>query len=308
MVLISVFVAVHRDSLLYDGITMHAIPLFTERKKHPVMRTSRWLGAVIVPFVLLVSACSGSSATTPASVPTTTLNVFAAASLTDAFTTIGNQFTKAHPAIKVVFNFAGSQQLAQQIMQGAPADVFASANNTQMQVVIKGGQVTSGTEQVFARNRLVVITPKANPANIQTLQDLAKPGLKLVLADAAVPVGQYARDFLKKASGDPTFGTTYSDQVLKNVVSNEQDVKVVYSKVQLGEADAGIVYTTDAAVNGGTAVNQIAIPDMLNVIAMYPIAPISASTHHTQADQFIAYVRSSDGQAVLSKDGFISAP
>ena len=179
--------------------------------------------------------------------PSVTLNVFAAASLTAAFGEIGKAFEAAHPWVTITFNFAGSQALATQINAAAPADVFASANNTQMGVVTKAGRIEASASKPFVNNRLVVIYPKANPAGIQALQDLAKPGVKLVLADKSVPVGQYAVSFLDNAVKDASFGATYKADVLKNVVSYELDVKSVLTKVELGEADAGIVYTTDAA-------------------------------------------------------------
>ncbi len=270
-------------------------------------------------LLALLSACGAAPAamsTSPAAatpVPTsaastqpTTLNVFAAASLTEAFTEIGKDFEAAHPGTTVSFNFAGSQQLAQQITQGAPADVFASANISQMNAVIKSGQIISGTQQTFVRNRLVVITPRQNPAGLQTLQDLAKPGIKLVLAAPAVPVGGYALTFLDKASKLPEYTTAYSPTVLKNVVSYEENVKAVLSKVTLGEADAGIVYTSDISLNAADKVNKIDIPDNLNTVATYPIAPVKGTKNAEIAQQFIAYVLSSDGQDVLEKYGFLS--
>ena len=127
--------------------------------------------------------------------------------MTAAFNEIGKAFEAKNPGTTVTFNFAGSQQLAQQINSAAPADVFASANQTQMDAVVKGGRIDQGASKPFANNRLVVIFPKANPAGIQTLQDLAKPGVKLILADKAVPVGQYALNFLDNAAKDATFGS-----------------------------------------------------------------------------------------------------
>lgn len=251
---------------------------------------------------LLALAACGSSGNGSG---TATLNVFAAASLQSAFTELGTDFQQTHVGVTVTFNFAGSQQLSQQINQGAPADVFASANNAQMQVAITGGSVTDGAQQTFVKNRLTVVTPKSNPANIQTLPDLAKPGLKIVLADKSVPVGQYALTFLKQASADPAFGAAYQANVLKNVVSYETDVKAVFAKVQLGEADAGIVYTSDVSTHANE-VHEITIPDNLNVIASYPIAPIKHSAHATLANAFIALVLSAQGQAVLAKYGFIA--
>jgi molybdate transport system substrate-binding protein len=262
-------------------------------------------------LVLLVASACGSTSTTGGASPTATaqpvsLKVFAAASLNAAFTKIGTQFKAQHPNVTITFNFAGSDTLAGQITQGAPADVFASANNTQMNVVVKGGQVDAPTVQVFAHNRLVVIIPTSNPGNIQTLQDLAKPGVKVVLAEKTVPAGNYALQFLALANADPSFGSSYEANVLKNVVSYQTDVTSVLNQVALGDADAGIVYVTDAATEP-SKLSTIAIPDNLNVIAVYPIAPIKGSAASSTAQQFIEYVMSSDGQSVLASYGFLSA-
>ncbi len=250
--------------------------------------------------------------TQPAPAPTTapaasgaTLTVFAAASLTDSFNEIGKLFEAAHPGIKVTFSYAGSQQLAQQIDQGAPVDVFASASKNYMDAEIKSGHVDQAATRTFARNKLTVIYPTANSAGLKTLQDLTKPGLKLVLADQSVPVGNYSLVFLDNASKDPSFGANYKAAALKNVVSYEQDVKSVLTKVELGEADAGIVYTTDAANDKENKIQQIAIPDALNVIATYPIAPVKDSAHADLAKAFVDLVMGAQGQAVLAKYGFI---
>jgi molybdate transport system substrate-binding protein len=269
---------------------------------------------VIPGFLLLLigvlSACgsggSNGGSSTATVGPPVTLNVFAAASLTNAFNQMKQKFHQAHPNVTITYNFAGSQALAQQINQGAPADVFASANKTQMNVVIQSGAVDSSSSKVFVHNLLVVIYPKSNPGQIMQLQDLAKPGLKIVLAAASVPAGQYAVDFLGKASADPSFGADYKANVLKNVVSYETDVETVVSKVSLGEADAGIVYTTDALANTGQ-LGQIAIPANLQTVADYYIAPIKGSKNAATAQQFVDYILSSDGQQVLTSFGFIPA-
>jgi molybdate transport system substrate-binding protein len=254
--------------------------------------------------ILALGACGSSTTGSDTTAAPVTLTVFAASSLTGAFTTIQTKFQAAHRNVTITYSFGGSDTLATQITQGAPADVFASANTNQMDVVVKGGEVVGTSVTTFAHNRLVVIYPKANPANVQTLQDLAKPGLKLDLAASTVPVGQYALDFLTKASADPAFGANFKTNVLKNVVSYETDVKTVLTKVSLDEADAGIVYTTDAATESGS-VGTITIPDNLNSIAVYPIAPVKTSAHTDVAAQFAAYVTSSDGQAVLAQYGFL---
>lgn len=268
--------------------------------------------ALLTLLVVLLSACGGQPATVPAVTEapnagpgTGTLTVFAAASLTDAFGEIATAFSAANPGAEITFNFAGSQQLVAQLGQGAPADVFASANASQMNVAIEASRVVSGTQKTFVRNRLVVITPKDNPAGLTTLADLAKPGIKLILADKAVPVGQYALDFLRKASVLPEYTESYSPTVLANVVSYEDNVRSVLTKVGLGEGDAGIVYTTDAALDADS-LQLIEIPDTLNTIASYPIAPVSDSANPELARAFIDFVTGPEGQQILVKYGFIS--
>ena len=269
---------------------------------------------LLLAFSLVIAGCrpvspppsGGTQSTAKASTPPVTLNVFAAASLTDAFNEIGKQFAAEHAGTEVVFNFAGSNQLATQIGQGAPADVFASANKTQMQAAIDSGRIVSGTQQTFVRNRLVVVTPADNPAQLGSLQDLAKPGIKIVLAAKEVPVGQYALDFLDKAEAEVSLGAGYKEAVLANVVSYEENVRSVLAKVALGEADAGVVYTSDAAVSEGE-VQQIEIPDALNTVANYPIAALNDSASPELAQQFVEYVLAPSGQQVLEKYGFTGA-
>ena len=237
-----------------------------------------------------------------ASVPPVTLTVFAAASLSDAFNEIGRAFEATRPGVKVTFSFAGSQQLAQQINQGAPADVFASANTAQMDAAVKGGRITQTAPKTFARNRLVAIS--ASQAGIATLKDLARPGAKIVLADRAVPAGAYSLDFLRKASALPEYGAAFSPTVLANVVSYEQDVRAVLGKVSMGEADAGIVYATDLYGNNASRMGTIAIPEALNAIAAYPIATLNDTKQAAQAGAFVDFVLGLDGQAILARYGF----
>jgi len=286
---------------------MHQIPATTRAshsRRTPALKRLL-LAFVPVMLIAMVLAACGSSPSTGASPQSVKLNVFAAASLQAAFTDIGKAFSQAHSNVTVTFNFAGSDALATQINQGAPADVFASANATQMNNVVTPGNIAGSAVKTFAHNRLVVIYPAANPANIQTLRDLGKSGVKVVLADKTVPVGQYALQFLDLAAADPSFGASYKTNMLKNVVSYETDVKSVLAKVALGEADAGIVYTTDAATEIGK-VGTITIPDALNVIAVYPIGAVKASKQATTAQAFVDYVLSSEGQATLAKYGFIA--
>jgi molybdate transport system substrate-binding protein len=254
-----------------------------------------------------MAACAP-TAEAPAEAPTAEdVVVFAAASLTESFTALAADFEEANPGATVVLNFANSQQLAQQLAQGAPADVFASANPRQMQVAIEAGRVQEEATQIFANNRLVLVVPADNPGGVETLQDLAQPGLKLILAAEDVPIGAYSRDYLDKAEGSANLGAGYRDAVLANVVSYEQTVKAVLTKVMLGEADAGIVYTSDVTPDVAEDVQQIAIPDDLNTTATYPIALVSDSEQPQLAQQFIGYVLSEEGQATLAEHGFIPA-
>ncbi len=236
--------------------------------------------------------------------PTETLTVFAAASLTEAFTAIGARYQRAHPGTAVRFNFAGSQQLAAQLEQGAAADVFAPADEQWMRFAAAEAGI-SGAPQTFARNRLVVIVPRSNPARIRGLADLTRPGVKLVIGAATVPVGTYARATLERLDGRPGFGAGWARRALANVVSEEENVKGVVGKVQLGEADAGIVYGSDVTRRIVRRVSPLAIPDDANTTAVYTIAVMAAAKHPDAARAFIDLVRSKDGQAILVHSGFL---
>lgn len=235
------------------------------------------------------------------------MTVMAAASLTDAFQELATQFEAQNPGVVVRFNFASSQQLAQQLAEGAPADIFASANLKQMEAAVEAGRVDEGDIQTFAQNRLVVIFPQENPAGLDRLEDLARPGLKLVIAAKEVPVGQYSLEFLEKAKMDQALEPSFTDRVKMNVVSYEQTVKAVLNKVALGEADAGIVYSSDVSGEAASSVGQLTIPDELNVIASYPITIIKDSQNTALAQAFIDMALSPAGQELLARHGFIPA-
>jgi molybdate transport system substrate-binding protein len=265
--------------------------------------------SISLSLMLVINLCL--TACTSVVQPSSTVNapaaqkitVFAAASLTDAFNEIGEQFKQQNPGETLEFNFAGSQQLRTQLEQGAVADVFASANTKEMNNAIQAGLVMSGTQQTFVRNRLTVIVPKDNPSGITELNDLAKPGLKIVLAAPGVPVGGYSLTALDKMNAD--FGAPFSQTVLSNVVSYEDNVKQVVAKIQLGEGDAGIVYSSDVTPAAAAKVTQIDIPDKYNVLATYPIAVLQAAPQADLAAKFVDYVLLPDGQAILQKWGFI---
>jgi molybdate transport system substrate-binding protein len=260
-------------------------------------------------------ACGGDSddaASSPAAVSTMPatgntvlvgdLTVFAAASLTGAFEEIGGLLEDANPELTVAFNFAGSQQLVTQLAEGADADILATANEAQMQASKDGGVIASDPV-IFTRNRLAIVVPSDNPAQINAPADLAADDLKLVIANAEVPVGKYALEMLDKLSADPTYGADFRQRVEDNVVSLEDNVKQVVSKVQLGEADAGIVYVTDITPDVAEDVATIEIPAEFNVIAAYPIAAV-ADGDATLAQAFIDFVLSDTGQHILIKHGF----
>lgn len=232
------------------------------------------------------------------------LTVFAAASLTEAFTEAGRIFESREPGLEIRFNFAGSQQLALQIKEGAAADVFASADERWMSTARDRGLVSDDSRE-FARNRLVAIVPTANPGRVDRLQDLGKRGLKIVLAAEAVPAGKYAREALRKLATAPGLGADYERRVLANVVSDEENVKAVVAKVQLGEADAGIVYRSDITAAVARAVRMLEIPKAYNVIATYPIAVLKDARNPMAARAFVAFLLSGEGQALLERHGLL---
>jgi len=256
-----------------------------------LLRTRIRLAAVLA-VALVLAACggddepSGGTSASPGE-----LRVFAAASLTAAFGKLGEQFTAANGGTKVTFNFAGSQALATQIQQGAPADVFASADTTNMDKV----EDLVGAPQVFAGNLLQIVVEKGNPKGVRGLDDLASSDLKVVLAAEEVPAGRYAKQILDQAGASV------------QPVSQEDNVKAVVTKVSLGEADAGIVYATDVTA-GGDKVEGVDIPREQNVVAAYPIATVKASRTQDQAQAFVDLVRSAEGQGVLQSFGFLPPP
>jgi len=235
------------------------------------------------------SSTSGSAGDAPGA-STSTLTVFAAASLRSSFTILGQQFEAAHPGTTVTFSFAGSSDLVTQLQQGAPADVFASADTTNMDKAAADGLV-SGSPVTFASNTLEIAVPPENPAGITSLRDLAKPGVKLVLCAPAVPCGSAAKKIEAAA------------EVTLEPVSEESAVTDVLNKVQTGEADAGLVYATDVQGAGGK-VKGIAFPESKEAVNVYPIVPLSASKNLDLAWQFTDLVTSAQGQQVLADAGF----
>lgn len=265
-------------------------------------------------FVLLIGStfalvgCGGASGSGGGTSQTTsgeqgssgTLTVLAASSLTDAFGELATTFEEQNPGTKVSTSFGGSSELLTQIQQGAPADVFASADEAKMDTAVRDNLVN--TPQNFARNRPVLIVPKDNPAGIQGLQDLAKPGTKIVLAQDGVPIAEYAKQILSNA--DSEYGGDFDQQVMNNVVSREANVRASANRVALGEADATFVYITDITSDIEDQVKVLEIPEDLNVIATYPIATLKESTNSELAQKWVDLVLSDEGQGVLEKYGF----
>jgi molybdate transport system substrate-binding protein len=246
-------------------------------------------------FVLLLAACGDDDSSASSSADgalSGTVTVLAASSLTEAFEELGTAFGEAHPDVTVEFSFAASSELAAQIQQGAPADVFASADEENMQKVVDGGNVTA-EPAVFARNRLEIAVEEGNPLDIAGLDDLDQSGLVVILCAEQVPCGRFADEALANAG------------VSVAPASRAENVKAALTPVELGEADAAIVYVTDVQASG--QVEGVAIPDDLDVVASYPIAPLAEAGNRGTATAFIEYIRSDRGQAVLRDFGF-SAP
>jgi molybdate transport system substrate-binding protein len=254
-------------------------------------RPVRHLLVLSTVFGLLVAACGDDASSGTA--PGDEITVFAAASLSDSFTEIGKAFEAANPGAKVTFSFAASSELVQQINDGAPADVYASADQANMQK-LTGAANAAGEPEVFATNELEIITGAGNPKRVSDVADLGHPDLIVVTCGPDVPIGKYTTDLFEKAGVDVT------------PKSYEADVKAIVSKVTLGEADAGIVYATDVKAAGDKAAG-VEIPDELNVVATYPIAVTKAAKNVGTADAFVAFVLGEAGQQILAAAGF-SAP
>jgi molybdate transport system substrate-binding protein len=252
----------------------------------------------LAALTLVLGACSdegsdGGGATEPTE--TTELTVFAAASLTDAFSEgIAPAFEAANEGTSLVFNFAASDALAGQIQSEGTADVFASASGTWMDAVQDDPGVVDRTD--FVQNRLVIITPPDNPAGIASIDDLANEGVQLVLAAEGVPVGDYSREALGNAG--------IAAEAEANVVSNEEDNAAVVAKIVAGEGDAAIVYESDISAAADNDVASVEIPDDINVIATYPMAVVKGAANADLGASFVEYVLSADGQATLEEYGF----
>ena len=244
------------------------------------------------------------------------LTVFAASSLTEAFSELGALFEKNHPGVKVSANFAGAQTLATQILLGARADLFAAPRSRALDRLVKAKVVMPGTVQTFARSRLVLVVPAKNPGRIERLADVGKSGIKLVVAGPEVPLGERTLLVLESLSGRPEFGSQFKREVLRNVVSHEENVKGVLSKVMMGEADAGFVWAATLKPEVRKKVQAIAIPDWADPFGEYQIVMLKEGPpafptesgragRRELAEAFIKLLFSPEGQRVLKKHNFM---
>ena len=233
------------------------------------------------------------------------LVVSAAASLQDSFIGVGKLFEHDHPGTKIAFNFASSNQLFSQIEQGAPVDVFASADMSLLKRLEEKSTITENS--VLARNKLIVIVSKRSRMKINGLGDLKKNGVRIILAGNQVPAGRYARQILQKADQTGSFGPDYNSLVLQNIVSEEPDLRMVAMKIAFGEADVGIVYVSDARGDVGNKLKTITIADNLNVLMEYGVAIVKSSTHPELAKEFYDLLLSPKGQNIFTKGGFLPA-
>jgi molybdate transport system substrate-binding protein len=250
--------------------------------------------AVVAAISLALVAPAGAAKTKQPKL-TGSITVSAAASLTDVFTQMGKDFQKANKGTAVAFNFASSSALVLQIQQGAPADVFASADGTNMQKLVSGGQVTADPAD-FTANLLTIVVKKGNPKNVRSLADLAKVGTISLCADT-VPCGKYAAQALTNA------GVT----IPAGKVTKGADVKATLTAVSAGDADAAMVYQTDV-LSAGPGVQAVKIPASLNVLAVYPIARVAKTSNPKLARAWVDYTLSAAGQKTLAKYGFLPVP
>lgn len=230
------------------------------------------------------------------------LTVFAATSLTDVFEALKDEFLASNPGTDILLNFSSSSTLAAQLIQGAPADVFASANERQMDLVVEGGFIDEAELKVFAHNQLVLITPGENPAEVDSVRDLVDEGILLVLAAAGTPIRAYTDDMFVSYGGE--YGADFVENVYLNLVSEESNVRQVVARVALGEADAGIVYQTDVIGAVSSQLRAIEIEPAHNQLASYPIAVLSDSANALLAARFVDFALSVHARSILAEFGF----
>ena len=232
------------------------------------------------------------------------LTVFSGAGLTGAMNEIAGIYENSSN-VSVKFNFDGVPALRAQIEQGAYADVLVSANLKHMNALKSEGFMDNQSVEIFVHNKVAVIVPNNNPANITGLKDLAAPGVKIIMGTKDLPAGDYALQVLDKLASDPEYGPAFKESVLANVVSLETTVNRVVSKVALGEADAGFAFISDVSPQMVGKVTKIYIPDRYNVVGDFPVGVLAQSKHKEQAQAFIDLIMSDEGQAILEKYGFV---
>ena len=259
-------------------------------RAHPAWR------CIFMALILFVAAAA------PAAKAPRELTIYAATSLTDAFMGLADAFMTEQPNVNVLLNFASSSRLAAQLLNGAPADIFASANHAQMEIVAEDGRVYPDDISDFASNRLILIAPADNPASIDSVADLARPDLLLVLAVSGTPIRDYTDAMLLSHNAD--HGADFASNALANLVSEESNVRQVVTRVSLGEADAGIVYRSDAMGDVADSLTIIPIAPRHNQIASYPLAPLADADESALAETFVAFVLSEAGQGILREFGF----
>lgn len=258
------------------------------------------LGACLITAM---GGCGGAASEKEGSGPQETITVLAASSLTDAFGELEQIFERRYPGVEVRTSFGASSALLVQIQQGAPADVYASADTEKMEAAVRGGLV-AGEPETFARNREVVLVPRSNPAGIEDFSDLARPGLRLVLAQDEVPAAEYADEILRNAAGDPGYGAEFRRAVLENIRSREADVRAAVNRVVIGDADATFAYASDVTPGIRDKVRVVEIPERFNVVATYPIAVLERTENEKLAREWVEFVTGDEGQRVLEKWGF----
>lgn len=265
------------------------------RKTTRPFRLAAWVGAVVAAMLAL-AACGSPDGER-------TVTVFAAASLTEVFNEMGREFERRNEGVEVRLSYQASSTLRIQLEQGAEADVFASADEFNMDLAADAG-VISGDPVVFARNRLAVIVPR-DSGHVGTLADLATPGLRVVAGDDATPFGRYTNTAFERLAADPDFGPAFRDAVVGNIVSKEANVRRAVAKVEIGEADAALAYVTDTGGAGRGDLVPIPIPERYSGPIRYPIAVVDGAATPGLAEDFIAFILSVEGRTILQRHNFL---
>jgi molybdate transport system substrate-binding protein len=269
------------------------------------------LAALLAALALLLAACSSGATPAPSAVASraaasaaapASLTIYAASSLKAVLAKVQTAYQAADPGTTLAISTDSSSALETKIEQGAPVDVFLSADTTNPQKLVDQG-LAAGAVTKFAGNLLTVIVPTANPAGIHTPADLARPGIKVIAAGDTVPITKYATELVANLAGQPGYPADFVAIYTANIVSKEDNVAGVVAKIELGEGDAGIVYVTDA--KSSTKVTTVAIPDAANVPATYGGVVVKASPNVVAAQAFLAWLAGPDGQAILASFGFL---